>query len=535
MAHTYYKKPKVKKNRRKRRKQEKKSLAQHSSQKSGLNQLKTRRKVKPAGSKHSPGKKKIGQKTLLLIAGLVLLAFTGGLAVKYQKSKPASQASLPVKQHTDPQAALPSNNSEKEPALLLAPPTEEEQQRHSRIIEHILNKRDDKLLQLSRQVAGIKQQELKESIELANDYLYSLLDEQGKFTYRLNLNPSVALSPKYNMLRHAGTIYAMSMYAAEFGAEEGLEKMVQAATYLKQTGLKPAGESGMLGIWSYSEITGSGDPPQVKLGGAGLGLVALLSVEQLRPGTTSAKELKQLGEFILYMQREDGGFYSKYIPSKGGKDASWTSLYYPGEAALGLVMLYEYDQNLRWLTGAAKALAYLARSRYGKTRVEADHWALLATARLLPRYHLLANPPAPREMILQHAVQVCGSMLDQGANNMIRPHQYGCFTFDGRTTPTATRMEGLLAALSFLPEAYSVLRQRIEAAVELGTGFLIQAQIKEGEHKGAICRGTRQLQTGMSKNDLDYFNRRQTEVRIDYVQHPLSAFIQYKNYKGWGI
>ncbi len=92
------------------------------------------------------------------------------------------------------------------------------------------------------------------------------------------------------------------------------------------------------------------------------------------------------------MQKNDGSFYSKYIPEKGGRDDSWTSLYYPGEAALGLLMLYEKDPSPEWLQGAADAMSYLSRIRYNKIIVEADHWALIATAKLLKQYDHSRQP-----------------------------------------------------------------------------------------------------------------------------------------------
>ena len=96
--------------------------------------------------------------------------------------------------------------------------------------------------------------------------------------------------------------------------------------------------------------------------------------------------------------------------TKGGRDDSWTSLYYPGEAALGLLMLYEKDPSLIWLQAAADSIAYLARMREGKKLVEADHWALLATAKLLPLYDR-CRPPLPKKAIERHAAQICESIL----------------------------------------------------------------------------------------------------------------------------
>ena len=521
MSHTYYKKPKLKKNRRKRRKIEKRAAS--AQKRTG----KRARGVKQNSSKKSASKNSV-TKYVIIIVGLILaLGFIFGRLDldKYLEFDNIFEKTSQISP-SPPQLASPKKEEG------LPAPTSEEKARQDRLIEAILNKKDEKLLALSASQAGVSQKKLVSVIEDANAYMHKMLDNKGKFTYRHNLNPDVRVPPKYNMLRHAGSIYSMVMYEQALGDGSSIPQIIQASNYLKKTSLKPVGNKGMLGIWSYDRITGSRDPDQVKLGGAGLSLVALLSTEQLAKGTSSLNELRQLGEFILYMQKRDGSFYSKYIPTKGGRDASWISLYYPGEAALGLVMLYEFDSNPKWLMGAAKALAYLSSIRIGKKRVEADHWALLASARLLPLYDRLETPPVDKQMILEHAIQICGSILDQAARNILKEGQYGCFGFDGRTTPTATRLEGLQAALTFIPTSHNILHERIRASVDLGIAFLMDAQIKEGTHKGAILRGTRQLESGMSEKDLRNFNRRATEFRIDYVQHPLSAFIQYGEMNG---
>lgn len=396
-----------------------------------------------------------------------------------------------------------------------------------RILTDTTERVDAALLQAISMHSAIELPELEKALSLANSYLLAVLQPNGKFQYRENLNPDVRVPDKYNMLRHAGTIYALATHESEFGDGSNTPKIVQAANYLKNVSLRSAGEKGMQGIWSDPTITGSNSPEQIKLGGVGLSLVALLSVEKLEPGTTSLENLRSLGAFILYLQKPNGSFYSKYIPNRGGKSDEWTSLYYPGEAALGLVMLNEYDPQNKWLTGAARALDYLARSRIGKEEVEADHWALLATQRFLPASAQINLAAADKQRLIEHAIQVCGSMLASGSAHLSNPDQYGCFTFDGRTTPTATRLEGLQAGLSIIPPSYRKLRKRIETAVDLGIRFLAESQLKVGAKRGAITRGTRELKSGLASGALRTFNRRSTEIRIDYVQHPLSAFMQY--------
>ena len=368
--------------------------------------------------------------------------------------------------------------------------------------------------------------QLKKAILLSAKYLVKANKASGQFVYRVNLNPEVTPRPKYNMLRHAGTMYALAMHNQLYPDADTREVLLRAARFLMKNTVAPLpGRDDLLAVWSYPEISGSSKPVQAKLGGTGLGLVALLSLEKVHPGTTSMDVLRKMGRFILFMQKEDGSFYSKYIPDEGGRTDKWTSLYYPGEAALGLLMLYEKDPSLQWLQAAANAIAYLARIRAEKRKVAADHWALLATAKLLPVYGRCKNTVS-RQEVLQHARQVCESILSAINQHPDNTPEYGCLTGDGRTCPTATRLEGLLAALSFLPAESKALQERITSAANRAMAFLLRSQIPAGAFAGGIPRAIRPLPAGHPRFNKS-FNRRSTEVRIDYVQHALSAMIQY--------
>ncbi len=358
----------------------------------------------------------------------------------------------------------------------------------------------------------------------ASAYLQRQLQPSGQFVYRINTDPTVSVKAKYNMLRHAGAIYSLAMVRGETAHLELDRALVRATEFLMESSCAPVGDSEtMKAIWSRPEIGGFKGPVQAKLGGTGLGLVALLSVEKIAPGTTPIKDLRSLGRFLLMMQHPEGNFTSKFIPSEGGRQDDWESLYYPGEASLGLVMLYERDRDPQWLDCAGRAMEYLARTRAGQTRLPADHWALLATARLLPHVN-----SARRSRLIEHAIGLCESILRErfsGAGDRLR---HGGFMADGRTTPTATRLEGLLAALTFLPDGPTRLRERIAEAVHPGIDYLMRSQIKTGRHAGGVPRAIAQLPDD-HPNFSRSFNIRAGEVRIDYVQHALSAMVQYRD------
>lgn len=369
------------------------------------------------------------------------------------------------------------------------------------------------------------EEDLRGAIEAAGGYLVRATGPDGRLVYRTDLDAAFEPEPRYNILRHGGTIYSLGMYYGWKPKEETRRAMERAARYLRDCCVDEVpGREGLLAVWSPPEIVLTGKPLQAKLGGTGLGLVALAGMEGVGPGSTPAAELAALGRFLIFMQKPDGSFYSKYFPSQG-RDDSWTSLYYPGEAALGLVMLAEQEGSRSWLEAAAGALVYLAKSREGQSALPADHWALLATERLL-QVDDFDSLGVSRQQLVDHAVRICRSILKERPGGEGTSSYGGSLTPDSRTTPTSTRLEGLLAALTFLPSDEVELRREMETAIHQGIAFLVRAQVRSGALDGAIPRAVGPSRPRGSRR-LPLVDPRASEVRIDYVQHALSAMIRY--------
>lgn len=185
-----------------------------------------------------------------------------------------------------------------------------------------------------------------------------------------------------------------------------------------------------------------------------------------------------------------------------------------------MISLYELDHSHKWLVAAGKGLAYLTESRAGPQEVPPDHWALIATAKFLPYYEHSACPVS-REELVQHASRICERFLREQITGALDARLNGGFDPGGRTTPTAIRLEGLLAALEFLPKSDGDLPARIETAVQSGIAFLLNAQITSGPYAGGMPGAV--LATGSGRSA-----RSASEVRIDYVQHALSAWLRYE-------
>lgn len=378
---------------------------------------------------------------------------------------------------------------------------------------------------LDKQRSSIARERLLDAADAAAGYLARACDEDGQFEYRVNMDATARVRPRYNVLRHLGSIHALTQHHARRPTPEVRAAIERATSLVHRRILGPVPDHPeLLAAWSRAELTRDKDPDQIKTGAVGLALVALVAVESVEPGTSSIEQLRGLGRYLLYAQKQDGSFHAKYIPSAGGLDDTWTSRYYPGEAALGLLALYSIDPDPAWLRAAARALAYLARARARQRDVPADHGSLLATAALLSD-HERVEDVITDDALIEHAAQVCESILRDQQLDADAQRVFGGFDKRGRVAPTATRLVGLLAARSFLPDDREELRERVRASVEPAMRFLLESQIKTpGRYEGGIPR--HRLSPGDSRpRGLD---ERATEIRIDSVHHALSAVLDYE-------
>ena len=245
--------------------------------------------------------------------------------------------------------------------------------------------------------------DIDHAIALAAGYLERACGYDGRFTYMIDIS-SGQQSQTYNVVRHAGAIYALGMLQYPKPDKQALDAMTRAAFFLRRNYMGPGVRQNQLVVWSKPLPQSS----TADLGATGLGLVALTSMNQAKRSSVPLPQLQALGHFLLFLQKNDGSFVSKYRAESGPVE-DFQSLYYPGEAALGLIDLYETDHSIVWLNAAARALSYLARSRAKLSSVPPDHWALIATAKLLP-YYVKSGSPASREALVHHAIQICQSM-----------------------------------------------------------------------------------------------------------------------------
>ena len=373
--------------------------------------------------------------------------------------------------------------------------------------------------------------EVGRAIERSTDYLVAACDDQGKFVYRRHLDSSDRAQgqtkrEQYNVLRHAGAVYALCRIQRRSPTQPVADAIRRSSTFLVEQCVDRVGdEPNQLAVWSVPQLTGF-HPRQAKLGGTGLGLVALVEAEDLLPGSVSRETLLQLGEFLLAMQRSDGGFETTYLPDKG-PSSDWVSLYYPGEAALGLVLLYERTDDIRWLNAAAAALRFLVKQGQQMSEPLEDHWMMIAAQRIWP-YRERASTEWDVGELQAHVLRTGQRFVGQQRRQQKHAVLRGCFNDDGRTTPSATRLEGLLAAVRGLQFGPAETKE-FDACIDGGMRFLAGAQVRQGPYAGAFPMAVRRLPLYDKRHEK--FNPLVREVRIDYVQHAVCALIEYEAYR----
>jgi len=356
----------------------------------------------------------------------------------------------------------------------------------------------------------------QKSILLAMSYIKNNTMPNGRFVYRKHVNSKLRLkyqNKKYNALRHAGALY--SMYLCErFLKDSSLRKQrLIASDYFVKNYIRRVNND-QYAVVSKPEEEGVKDDGTAKLGGAGL---ALISLSNLYPEKRIDKQvLTGLGKFIVSMQKPDGNYAPMYLVHENVIDTFSLSLYYPGEAALGLLNLNEVLPDKKWVLSAKRALIYLSQKRKDLgINVEFDHWAMLATWKLFSmKENTLSNDE--RLLLEKHAEQMANSIIYQ--QNMDKTNAYyGSLKGNIRPCSIGTKMEGLVAIYQIIDN--ETLRVKVLKSIEAMNIFLENAQIKEGHAEGGLPTSA-DWNTINAKKNADI-------VQIDNVQHVLSAWILY--------
>ena len=345
---------------------------------------------------------------------------------------------------------------------------------------------------------------LLEAAALGGAYLARSVDGQGRFVYLYDAARDHR-SEEYNVLRHAGAVYAMLELYEVTRDQALLEAAARALDYLVAQ-IRPC----TLDLRSYHCVV---ENDEIKVGGQGLALLALSTYAGITGSKKHLGVMQGLAGWLARLQEPNGNFRAHKVMFRSGALTSFQSLYYPGEAIYGLTALYEIDQSPRWLAVARRVARYVVEVRdrgLATEQLPNDHWLLYGIDRL---YRRRKDPT-----LLDHAMKVAAAIAGAQNRDPPFPDWLGSYYVPPRSTPAATRSEGMVAAYRLAQDFVGAPRAaEILASILLATRFQLATQIRE-ENMMYLRDPGRAL--GGFRGAFDNY-----EIRIDYVQHNISALL----------
>ena len=356
----------------------------------------------------------------------------------------------------------------------------------------------------NRVLEKVSKDDLLNAARMGARYLTNAVEPEGRFVY-IYLPASGRVPKKYNIVRHAGTIYSM-LEAYELTHDKELLAAARRAIRRLLRAAKPCGAGKV-------RMDGIVEKGAIKLGGNALAVVALAKYAQVTGDTEYAPATIRLARWIQSIQSETGEFAVHKQEYPDGKVSRFRSVYYPGECLLAMVRVHAIDPDESWLDTAEKGAQYLINVRdAGLTNEELshDHWLLYALNELYRRRR--------NSLYLTHAMRIARSIVQSQNRRRDPPDWQGTFYIPPRSTPTATRAEGLCAAYRLArdfgreEDARIILR-----ALELAAAFQLRTQFRP---ESALYLDDPQRVLGAFRGGLTNF-----EIRIDYVQHNISSLL----------
>ncbi|HXG93190.1 MAG TPA: hypothetical protein VNN73_12620, partial [Blastocatellia bacterium] len=241
--------------------------------------------------------------------------------------------------------------------------------------------------------ANVSRARLYKAARDGGDYLIRMQKEDGSFHYSYDAVRDRVSSRAYNIVRHAGAAFSLLELYETTGEIRYRDSARRAIDYLK-TRFRPARK--------HNSIYVIDNDGKAKLGANGLALVALAKQIELDPKSSDRRSAERVANLILAMQNRDGSFDS-YYPIRGDEPRGSVSLYYPGEAILGLVQLYRINHDRRLIGAAQRGADFLIDSERKMSALPPDAWLMQALEALFWI--------KPERRYAEHAIALAEAMM----------------------------------------------------------------------------------------------------------------------------
>ena len=351
-----------------------------------------------------------------------------------------------------------------------------------------------------------------DEINMSMAYLNRNILENGRFQYRNNVNPEIVYDNKqYNSLRHAGTLYAMYKFEEKEFEKKYYDERIISSKYFVENYIKQIDKTKFVVI-SKPQEEGI-KIPIAKSGAAGIALCALTNL--VKEEIIDIKILQGLGEFLLFMQNEEGNIYAYYDCVKKEINKSAEAIFYPAEAAMGLLELYKIDPQEKWLNAAKRAINNIIKTR--KTmdlNMPFDHWSVMAIEEMITNNFVKDEEAGEmRAYAEQMAIPVLSTQITNPKNSY-----YGAFKDNIRPCSLGTIMEGLASIYKCTKNKQ--MKSIIFKSLAIGNMFLNKVQVKTGINAGGLPNSANWVKAGVTPNA--------SIIRIDNIQHVILGWMKFQ-------
>jgi hypothetical protein len=379
-----------------------------------------------------------------------------------------------------------------------------------------------RLRRLREQGPELDPENVRKALLAAEDYILGAQGDDGRFEY--NLDPFTGLTSyrNFSMPRQAGTTLVVCELAQD--RERAKEVATKALAMIASTEIR-VGDVGMV----------SRKPrKQVGLGPTALSAIAFLSCRDL-VGDQFDPVIARLTQFLLVMQRPDGGFYPALDTETGKPVPGPDPLYAVGQGVFALTLLEKLtaDPSVR---GFADHEEVKAATEAAMNYIANDYWRVFARDFFFmeENWHCLAARASLRhhrnegyeDFCLDYVRYKTRLILDEDAG--VDPDLIGGYGFGNVLLPHNTGSAGFgeagSAAMAIL-EVRGEQDPEIEATLRRALAFLLHHQWTEVTSFAASTEHP--IAGGFSEH------MGSPVIRIDYVQHAMAGLGHGGRMLGW--